>query len=141
MVFEGASVDDLRTFAGSLSSASSRLLSIRHELVAKARSVHWPGPDGDRYRSDVTLQLSSVKDPVSDAYARSQGVEPLQIVELHAYMVEGVNDNGTVTLVNPWGSQAGYSGDEGAHRITITEKQYQLYFNQAYQAADRSTWK
>ena len=85
--------------------------------------------------------LGSVKHPVSDAYARSQGVEPLQIVELHAYMVEGVNDNGTVTLVNPWGSQGGYSGDEGAHRITITEKQYQLYFNQAYQAADRSTWK
>lgn len=117
-------------------------------------TVRWDGGGFDQTRPSFEQLAQEVRSGqptilgtrsmvVSDDLARSQGVEPLQLVENHAYMVDTVNDDGTITIVNPWGTDDLGDGksENGAHRMRITQEQYQLYFNAVYSAKKPSEWK
>lgn len=93
-------------------------------------------------QNGTPLVVGTNSGALTDQDARDAGVEPLQIAENHAYMVESVNPDGSVTLVNPWGpGSPGYGGDAGGHRLTVTAEQYDFYFHSAYAPAARSDWK
>lgn len=94
----------------------------------------------ERVRSGEPLVVGTYHEVVSDQKAREAGVEPLDLVEQHAYMVEGITADGSIVLVNPWGAGAGRAED-GGHRITINRAQYELYFSSVFYGPDRSLWK
>lgn len=103
----------------------------------------YPGFEGvqQAVASGRSAIVGTVERAISDESARAAGVEPLQIVENHAYMVDSVNSDGTITLVNPWGPESRYAGDHGSHRLTVTQAQYRLYFDQCVISPPRTTWK
>lgn len=93
-------------------------------------------------QSGQPTSLGTPTTSVTDDYARQLGIQPLALVENHAYMVDCVNPDGTITIVNPWGDEKYPDPDKnGTHRMTITREQYELYFNAVYQAPTSDKWK
>ncbi|SLM89509.1 hypothetical protein FM110_03760 [Brachybacterium nesterenkovii] len=127
--------------------------SFAQAVTGSSGTVRWDGggydqsrPSFEQFAQEITSGqptiLGTRSMAGSDDLARSQGVEPLQLVENHAYMVDSVNDDGTITIVNPWGAgDLDGKNEDGAHRMTITKEQYQLYFDAVYSAKKPSEWK
>ncbi|MGP9706772.1 hypothetical protein [Brachybacterium sp. AOP24-D1-21] len=70
----------------------------------------------------------------------STGPDGTQIVEQHAHTVESVNPDGTLTLVNPWGTNTSYDTTDGTHRITITEDEYRELFDGVVIGSPADEW-
>lgn len=62
-----------------------------------------------------------------------------EIVENHAYVIESVNDDGTVTVVNPWGEDATYWFN-GEHRTDIPIDELGEHFDNAWVSASADEW-
>ena len=61
------------------------------------------------------------------------------IAENHAYVIESVNPDGTVTVVNPWGADANYP-DGGGHRMDIPIDDLHMHFDQAWTTPASDRW-
>lgn len=61
------------------------------------------------------------------------------IAENHAYVIESVNPDGTVTVVNPWGADANYP-DGGGHRMDIPVDELHMHFDQAWTTPAGDRW-
>ena len=85
--------------------------------------------------------LGTIDNELPDSTAEAYGAEPIQLVENHAYMVDSVNPDGTINLINPWGSEGSYAEESGTHLITIDRDQYYLYFDGAYLPGDHADWR
>jgi hypothetical protein len=75
----------------------------------------------ERVEEGMPVVLCTINDPGP--------ADGTQIVEGHAYTVESVNPDGSMTLVNPWGADGNYDTEDGSHRITITEEDYRRLFD------------
>ena len=120
-----------------------------HAVTGASGEIWAPGSEGyptfdelkSMVRSGRPVTVGTVDEAISDSQARAKGVKPLQLVEHHQYMVDKVNADGSIVLVNPWGSESSYAKADGGHRITVTKAQYELYFDNVTAAANRSTWR
>jgi hypothetical protein len=61
------------------------------------------------------------------------------VAENHAYVVESVNPDGTVTVVNPWGADGRYP-DGGGHRMDIPVDELHMHFDQAWTTPPSDRW-
>jgi hypothetical protein len=122
---------------------------ITHAVTGRDGQSFQPGADGSPsyqelcklVRDGRPVTLGTVNATVPDEQARKLGVTPLQLAEQHQYMVDKVNPDGSLTLVNPWGADAHYGSASGAARITVSAKQYELYFDNVMVSADKSEWR
>ncbi len=71
----------------------------------------------------------------------SRSANGVEIVEQHAYTVESVNPDGSLTLVNPWGEGSDYEPDEGAHRITVSQDEFDHLFDGVVIADAPGDWE
>ena len=65
----------------------------------------------------------------------------VEIVEQHAYTVESVNPDGSLTLVNPWGEGSDYEPQDGAHRITVSQDEFDHLFDGVVIADAPEDWE
>lgn len=85
----------------------------------------------EEIESGGTVMLGTYDDS-ADANGR-------EIVENHAYAIESVNDDGTVTVVNPWGEEALYWFN-GEHRTDIPIDELGEHFDNAWVSAPSDEW-
>lgn len=64
----------------------------------------------------------------------------IHLVEKHAYAIESVNPDGTITIVNPWGEDGNYRGEDGEYRVTVTREQFEGLFDSGYTSAPPEEW-
>lgn len=64
----------------------------------------------------------------------------VHLAERHAYAIESVNPDGTITVVNPWGEDGNYGGEDGEYRVTVTREQFEGLFDGAYTSAPPEEW-
>lgn len=65
----------------------------------------------------------------------------VEIVEQHAYTVESVNPDGSLTLVNPWGADSNYDPEDGTHRITVSQEEFDQLFDGVVIADAPEDWE
>ncbi|QNN82142.1 hypothetical protein H3H54_13405 [Brachybacterium sp. Z12] len=121
--------------------------------AAAARAFEAVTGTGSEYRDDlwnVHKEMPSYEGVVNSVERgepvvlctidNSAGGDGTQIAEKHAYAVESVNPDGTMTLVNPWGSDENYDNSDGSHRITITEEDYRRLFDGVVTGSSPDEW-
>lgn len=64
----------------------------------------------------------------------------LHLAENHAYAIESVNPDGTITIVNPWGEDARFGGEDGEYRTTLTREQFNGLFNDSHTGPPPEDW-
>lgn len=72
-------------------------------------------------------------------YDDSADANGREMVENHAYVIESVNDDGTVTVVNPWGEDALYWFN-GDYRTDIPIEEIGEHFDTAWVSTSSEEW-
>lgn len=75
--------------------------------------------------------------PRADAVSADRSV---QLVEHHAYAIESVNPDDTITVVNPWGEDSNFRDGDGEYRVTVTREQFDQLFDDSHVSAPPEDW-
>lgn len=119
--------------------------SSMQEAVTGAESNYYmvgkiarPGTDS-LSKEQLIQEIESGGSVVLGTYDDSADAEGREFVENHAYVIESVNDDGTVTVVNPWGGDANYWFN-GEHRTDIPIEELDEHFTTAWVTAPEDEW-